>query len=329
VLSNDVSDTHNFGFTGARLRDGALWQRLQTFEIGGESTPFSFIDRLAKENRWSREHACAAVQEYKRFCYLQRLSRSGLTPSHAVDQVWHLHLLYTKNYWQQFCPEILQAELHHLPSSGLAQELNRFREQYAQTLAQYEAEFGPPPEAIWPDLRQQFSGNDDWRGRKNKVFAMIWQRSMRRLLRPLRAGATAVLFGLLAMLGASDLAANPLNYSGGDFLVLYLQLLFVAVLLMMILRQLLNVGPAPSGALQPEEIAILSGGPARMMDALEVRLQAEGMLAYDQNSHALRRTSSAISGQDRALAEQLMEARNGPDAKALSALNAKYTQPRH
>jgi len=29
-----------------------------------------------------------------------------------------MHLMYTQNYWEEFCPEILKRKLHHHPSKG-------------------------------------------------------------------------------------------------------------------------------------------------------------------------------------------------------------------
>ena len=80
-----------------------------------------------------------------------------VTPSDAVDQAWHLHLTYTRDYWQAFCPQVLGSDLHHGPTKGGPAERHRFYHQYAATLAAYEAAFGtaPPPE-IWPAARRRF-----------------------------------------------------------------------------------------------------------------------------------------------------------------------------
>jgi hypothetical protein len=35
------------------------------------------------------------------------ISTHIVTPSEQVDQVWHLHLTYTRSYWDEFCPNVL------------------------------------------------------------------------------------------------------------------------------------------------------------------------------------------------------------------------------
>lgn len=138
--------------------DSALWHRIAAHEIGPEEASLSFAARLARENRWSLTHAEAVIGEYKRFCYLAMTAGHEVTPSDAVDQAWHLHLTYSRDYWQTFCAQVLQADLHHGPTKGGAAERGRFYHQYAATLAAYETAFGePPPPAIWPAAHQRFA----------------------------------------------------------------------------------------------------------------------------------------------------------------------------
>lgn len=138
--------------------DTDLWYRIAAHSIDPDDAALTFAARLARENRWSLAHAEAVVGEYKRFCYLAMTAGHEVTPSDAVDQAWHLHLTYTRDYWQTFCPEVLGGDLHHGPTKGGALERHRFYHQYAATLAAYEAAFGtPPPPATWPAARRRFS----------------------------------------------------------------------------------------------------------------------------------------------------------------------------
>jgi hypothetical protein len=135
-----------------------LWQRIAAHSIGPDDASLTFAARLARENRWSLSHAEAVIGEYKRFCYLAMTAGHEITPSDAVDQAWHLHLTYTRDYWEVFGPEVLGAELHHGPTRGGPIERTRFYEQYAATLAAYEATFGhPPPSDIWPGAQRRFT----------------------------------------------------------------------------------------------------------------------------------------------------------------------------
>lgn len=78
-------------------------------------------------------------------------SGQQLTPSDQVDQVWHLHLLYTKSYWGEFCETIPGRKVHHMPTRGGQQESARFHDLYRQTLDIYQHFFGQAtPGDIWP-----------------------------------------------------------------------------------------------------------------------------------------------------------------------------------
>ncbi|WP_298190781.1 hypothetical protein [Novosphingobium sp.] len=132
-----------------------LWQALSTYEVGPVDADLSFTQRLARENGWTAKHAARVFEEYRRFLYLAGTATHPVTPSDAVDQAWHLHLTYTRDYWERLCPEVLGRALHHGPTKGGRAEGERFFEQYAQTLRSYEAAFGPAPEDIWPDARRR------------------------------------------------------------------------------------------------------------------------------------------------------------------------------
>ena len=64
----------------------------------GAALPFT--SRLAREQGWSHAFAARAIREYKRFLILAMEAGHPVTPSEAVDQVWHLHLVYTVSYWK-------------------------------------------------------------------------------------------------------------------------------------------------------------------------------------------------------------------------------------
>ena len=153
-----------------------LWQRLSSYKVGPDAASLSFAARLSRENRWSAEHTELVLEEYKRFCYLAVTAAHEVTPSDAVDQVWHLHLTYSRDYWQEFCPNILRADLHHGPTAGGTAERTRYYDQYAATLASYETAFdaAPPPD-IWPDAARRF-GVDPKGMRVNPADVMILDR---------------------------------------------------------------------------------------------------------------------------------------------------------
>ena len=140
-----------------------MWSALSDYRIGPAQAALGFADRLARENGWRRDHAERVIEEYRRFCFLAATLPNPVTPSDAVDQVWHLHLTYSRDYWQRFCP-LLGRALHHGPTEGGADEHARFFVQYAETLRGYEAAFGTPPADIWPDARRRLI--EDHRARR-------------------------------------------------------------------------------------------------------------------------------------------------------------------
>lgn len=136
----------------------ALWHRIADHHIGPPDASLSFAARLARENRWDAAYADRVIREYKRFCYLAITADHEVTPSDAVDQAWHLHLTYSRDYWQIFCAKVLRADLHHGPTQGGAVERARYYRQYADTLAAYETAFGTaPPADIWRAAHRRFS----------------------------------------------------------------------------------------------------------------------------------------------------------------------------
>ncbi|MGO4779466.1 NUDIX domain-containing protein, partial [Lysobacter sp. 2RAB21] len=62
------------------------------------------------------ETAEAALEEYRRFCFLAVVATHTVTPSETIDKVWHAHMTDTRDYWLRFCPQVLKRDLHHTPS---------------------------------------------------------------------------------------------------------------------------------------------------------------------------------------------------------------------
>ena len=130
---------------------------LETMRIEPDGARLTFVARLARENGWSPEHARRVDREYRRFLYLAS-TRGPATPSDAVDQAWHLHLGYTRHYWEEMCGRILGRPLHHEPTEGGPAADRRFRDQYEATLSAYRETFGGvPPADIWPAPARRFA----------------------------------------------------------------------------------------------------------------------------------------------------------------------------
>lgn len=126
-----------------------LYQRIRQFPLDDPSATFPFSMKLAWEYQWTGLYTYRAIQEYKKFIFLATIADRALTPSPAVDRVWHLHLLYTRSYWEDFCGGVLDRKLHHLPGSGRKEDGQKYYQQYCYTLELYEEYFGKPPLDIW------------------------------------------------------------------------------------------------------------------------------------------------------------------------------------
>lgn len=209
-----------------------LWQRLKQFPLDSSEAALPFSARLARENNWPSTYALRVIAEYKRFAFLAVAAGHPVSPSGNVDEVWHLHLTYSENYWRVFCPEVLGKPLHHQPTKGGWEERGKFADWYRRTLESYREFFGEePPCDIWPTPEE--------RQRERHYFVRIdrernWVIPKPRLLR-CNASAwglnskAAAFIGLLAlvMLCSGAMTAqstNPFDWRGPDFLEFYVVL---------------------------------------------------------------------------------------------------------
>ena len=134
-----------------------LWQRIQQHDFEPD-TRLNFTQRLARDHGWSLDEARAAIDAYRRFCFLAVVSPTPVTPSEVVDEVWHQHLIYSRDYWDVWCGETLQSRLHHDPTPGGLDAQANYRRHYAETLALHERVFGPPGSEFWPATHLRFAG---------------------------------------------------------------------------------------------------------------------------------------------------------------------------
>jgi hypothetical protein len=131
-------------------QENPLWIRIINYAIDDASAVISFSKKIAQTEKWTEEFTKAAILEYKRFIYLCCVSKNGASPSVVVDKVWHMHLLYTTEYWKNFCPNILRRELHHFPNVGGIIDYNKHHDWYLETMILYLKVFKQnPPSRFW------------------------------------------------------------------------------------------------------------------------------------------------------------------------------------
>lgn len=264
----------------------ALWQRLEQHDFGTGDCALSFARRLAREHDWSIAQADAAILEYKRFCFLAVVAGHPVTPPDAIDEVWHQHLTYSRDYWTRFCPQVLGRDLHHEPTRGGRDQGRLHQRQYADTLASYQHWFGPPPQDWWPDAQTQASQPAHFRRIDTSRHLLLprprWpQLAWRRWL------AAAGLAAVAPALGALPL--NPLDFSGPEFLLTYVVALILCLIGAAWLRAgLRNIGPAkPGDALDTWSVAYLAGGSTRVVDAGVAALLADDKAQWNASEKRL------------------------------------------
>ena len=275
-----------------------LWERIQAYEPDDPRAAFPFSARLARDNDWSEEYAGRVVAEYRRFAFLAVAAGHPVSPSDAVDQAWHLHLLYTRSYWDRFCRETLRRPLHHEPTRGGATERVKFHDWYGRTLESYRRLFdAEPPLDIWPSARQRF-GDDIQFVRVNRRRNWIipkpdfwsWHLEARKRGRhvihssAVRVGALGVLFAL----GSVSCGGNPRAWPAalavdgptflGWFVLGWAVVHGAAAWLRSRLRVPADDDRATDRELDPYGVAFLSDGPVATLNAAIVNLARSGTI---------------------------------------------------
>lgn len=152
------------------IKKDSLWDRIREFSLDASEVSFPFSRKLAKEENWTLDFTRKAIEEYKKFIYLCCVLPNGASPSEVIDKVWHMHLIYTQNYWEDFCPNILKRKLHHHPSKGGYTEQLKHHKWFNETLKHYR------------EIFQYEAPEDIWKNQDNKKKKKDW---IKRLYMPL------------------------------------------------------------------------------------------------------------------------------------------------
>jgi len=296
-----------------------LYKRIQAFALDRPDSQLSFSQRLAKDNGWSLGYTQRAIEEYKKFIFLAVAAGHPVTPSDQIDQVWHLHLTYTRLYWQEFCPKILQTTLHHEPTRGGSSEQLKFGSWYSKTLESYEQFFGHiPPIDIWPKPKDRF-GRDLHFIRINTQQSWVLSKpnftvSVKPQLR--KIGIFTFLAFLSLMITGCQIISqipNPMNFTGPEFLTFYISLVVMGIALAAWLRFSLclvsaNINQQPD--LNTYEIAFLAGGNHRLIMAAITSLVKQGYVEVLKEKSPFGRTQSklVVTGKIDAIADPVEKA---------------------
>ena len=210
------------------MKNTELWKKICEFKLDDSDAEVKFSDKLCKEEGWSKTLAILAISEYKKFIYLCLTQPNGASPSEYIDKVWHLHLTYTDNYWNEFCKKTLGTEVHHYPSRGGKSENIKHEKWYDGTILAYVEEFGEiPPESVWPlpknlDLEKYLPQNSPFRRPVYEPVGTPFDLPI--INRTLIASG----FGFAILL---FLTGNPYRLSGLEFLGFYALLMIIGFVL--------------------------------------------------------------------------------------------------
>jgi len=135
----------------ATLNQQEVWDRMANFRFDpNPDAPYTFRARVTKRNGWTPEFTELAVQEYLKFIYLYWLTDGGVAPSRWIDEVHHIHLLYTESYWINMCRDTLGKAIHHQPGNGTPQGIADNAARFARVFDVYPKVFGcDPPAEAW------------------------------------------------------------------------------------------------------------------------------------------------------------------------------------
>lgn len=283
-----------------------LWSQLESFHLDVPTHGLVFSERLARENAWTPSYTRRAIFEYKRFLFLAMTSSHVVCPSDAVDQVWHMHLTYTRSYWNDLCGELLGRPLHHGPTQGGSQEQVKHFQLYQRTLESYRHAFNAePPSDLWPSAEIRF-GEDLGFVRVNHHKHWIipkphWSRAV--------CGAVCA----ISIVPLAQLAANPLDWHGPTFLALYVGLLVLAIMISWVGRVWLlhstdsyQFTPDSADAIGPIDAAWMQGGTARAVECGLVELAQKDAIAIEGDRIAAGKNAAQARG-DHRVSELLLE----------------------
>lgn len=138
--------------------------REELFKI---SLPLVFYKLTNKKEGlgWENKKALDAIKHYKCFIFLcVKYQNFRLVPTKEIDEVWHLHILETRNY-MSFCNKFFGEYIHHDTSLGVSQKSKKkLKSRFEKTKELWKLEFSSSVsgESSWCDFGAcTYQNNDD------------------------------------------------------------------------------------------------------------------------------------------------------------------------
>jgi hypothetical protein len=130
----------------ASKADSNIWELIESIDLAPVRE--SYLKLLREKKLASKtlkmplkEYVDNSQLAYKRFLFLcKKYPHTSITPSPAMDDFWHKHILFTQKYAAD-CDKIFGRFLHHRPATkSTAAEM---KSNWKQSKALFEEEFGP------------------------------------------------------------------------------------------------------------------------------------------------------------------------------------------
>lgn len=110
------------------------------------------VARYAKEHQVSNEEALVVFQETKKFlATCASMGQTDFSPSEEQDAMWHLFILYTKDY-TDFCNSFFGSYMHHIPCDGTKVDVDP-----CPIKEEAVALFGEIAPSLWPGRPSQMA----------------------------------------------------------------------------------------------------------------------------------------------------------------------------
>lgn len=144
LLENKEQELIGFSKINKSDEDVNLFQKILNWDLSRQNS------YLVERGGCSQEKANEMEREYKRFLFLNiKYSSYKLPMSKMVDDIWHAHVLSTRNYYS-FCEEIAGRFIHHGPTISDAENRALMPEYLGNTIPFYAKHFGKPSAEYWP-----------------------------------------------------------------------------------------------------------------------------------------------------------------------------------
>jgi hypothetical protein len=134
------------GSGGGTLSVTEAVERLRTTDRRPKYVNPAVVARISREMKCSVERAEGLFDDMIMFLWMASTTSEVRVPTPAIDEAWHVFLLFTKDY-MSFCDQYCGGYMHHQPHLGKPTDITL--ELVAPTIDHMAEAFGGPPSRNW------------------------------------------------------------------------------------------------------------------------------------------------------------------------------------